>query len=287
MSEWKNFRKKNYGKNICAMYGKGVIDFAPESMENITNGNFKSYDEYLVVQRDSCGKNRRYFEMCYYHIGGAYADFKGKILRFDETKGKVLFKRIMLNGMYGDGTGFYGKEDHVWMDKADFEELSVNDCVQFEADIYRYMRKKDGKLIDYGLQNPKEIRKIESYEVPTDEELIDQQLNQLVCETCRYQEQCYLGMCIANKQEREARFQLLKNFQPGKFTPFTVLLAYELEYRMFLQTGGITLSEKDPNFKIMKKLISICKSYPVYYMGDVKEAFAKMTLPEKARIYIE
>ena len=37
----------------------------------------------------------------------------------------------------------------------------------------------------------------------------------------------------------------------------------------------------------MKKLISICKSYPVYYMGDVKEAFAKMTLPEKARIYIE
>lgn len=92
MSEWKNFRKKNYGKNVCAMYGKGVIDFAPESMENITNGNFKSYDEYLVVQRDSCGKNRRYFEMCYYHMGGAYADFKGKILRFDETKGKVLFK---------------------------------------------------------------------------------------------------------------------------------------------------------------------------------------------------
>ena len=70
MSEWKNFRKKNYGKNVCAMYGKGVIDFAPESMENITNGNFKSYDEYLVVQRDSCGKNRRYFEMCYYHMGG-------------------------------------------------------------------------------------------------------------------------------------------------------------------------------------------------------------------------
>ena len=90
-----------------------------------------------------------------------------------------------------------------------------------------------------------------------------------------------------NEQEREARFQLLKNFQPGKFTPFTVLLAYELEYRMFLQTGGIALSEKDPNFKIMKKLISICESYPVYYTGNVKEAFAKMTLPEKARIYIE
>lgn len=225
--------------------------------------------------------------MCYYHMGGAYADFKGKILRFDETKGKVLFKRIMLNGMYGDGTGFYGKEDHVWMDKADFEEFSVNDCVQFEADIYRYMRKKDGKLIDYGLQNPKEIRKIESYEVPTDEELIDQQIRQLVCETCRYQEQCYFGMCIANEQERENRFNLLKNLQPGKFTPYTVMLAYELEYRIFLQTGGITLSEKNPNFKIMKKLISICESYPVYYTGDVKEAFAKMAMPEKNRIYIE
>lgn len=281
------FPQKNYGKNVCAMYGKGVIDFATESMENITNGNFKSYDEYLVVQRDSCGKNRRYFEMCYYHMGGAYADFKGKILRFDETKGKVLFKRIMLNGMYGDGTGFYGKEDHVWMDKADFEEFSVNDCVQFEADIYRYMRKKDGKLIDYGLQNPKEIRKIESYEVPTDEELIDQQIRQLVCETCRYQEQCYFGMCIANEQERENRFNLLKNLQPGKFTPYTVMLAYELEYRIFLQTGGITLSEKNPNFKIMKKLISICESYPAYYTGDVKEAFAKMAMPEKNRIYIE
>ena len=99
---------------------------------------------------------------------GSSADFKGQILRFDQQKNKVLFKRIMVNGMYGDGIGFVGKEDHVWMDRTGFELFNPGDCLWFEADIYRYMRKSDGKLIDYGLRNPDNIEKIESYEVPTD-----------------------------------------------------------------------------------------------------------------------
>jgi hypothetical protein len=33
--------------------------------------------------------------------------------------------------MYSDGTGFEGKEDHVWLDLSGFEKFSVGDCVGF------------------------------------------------------------------------------------------------------------------------------------------------------------
>lgn len=183
MSEWKYFRKKYYGKDIYFDYNGGVIDFKPDSMDNVENGAFLSYDEYPDVQLRSCGKSRRFFELCCYHGVGAFAYFKGRILRFDNAKGRVLFKRILVDGIYGDGIGFRGKEDHVWMDKAGFEQFEPDDCVCFEAEIYRYMRKQNGKLIDCGLRSPEEIEKIESYEVPTDEELVDQQIDRLVCET--------------------------------------------------------------------------------------------------------
>ena len=217
-------------------------------MQDVENGDFKSYDEYLEVQKRSCSKVRQFFEPCYYHVSGLTADFKGQILRFDQRKNKVIFKRIMVNGMYGDGIGFVGKEDHVWIDRTGFESFQPGDCLRFEADIYRYMRKGNGKRIDYGLRNPDNIEKIDSYEVPTDEQLIDQQIDQLVCETCRYFDHCYLGMCVA------------KNFRcdPTK-----------------------------PNFPIIKKMLEICQAHPVYYVGNPQEAFVKMLIPDKPRMYIE
>ena len=290
MSDWKQFRKKHYKKDVRELYAEegccldGMIDFNPESMANVAGGEFRSYDEYLEVQKCSCGKTRRYFEICYYHEAGADAGFKGRILRFDDKK--VLFKRIMVDGLYGDGTGFFGKEDHVWMDKADFAQFKPEDCVSFEAEVYRYMRKKDGKLIDYGLRNPTMITPLESYEVPTDEELINQQIDQLVCETCMYHDQCY-SMCIANEQDRRERFETLKNLQPGKFTPLTVMLAYELEYRMMTQMGGFNLDPKDPNYEVVKRIVEICEAHPVYYVGDPMEAFYKMLYMEKPRLYVE
>jgi len=182
---------------------------------------------------------------------------------------KLPFAESWLKDFVFDGTGFVGKEDHVWMDADGFEEYKPEDCVLFHADIYRYMKHGNGKLIDYGLRNPWDISRIESYEVPTDEELIDQQIRQLVCETCRYYDQCYMDFCMANEEEREERFQFLKNLQPGKFTGATVLAAYELEYRMLLQTGGIKLDKNDRNYEAMVKLAKYCAERPVYYTGDV------------------
>jgi hypothetical protein len=189
--------------------------------------------------------------------------------------------------MYHDGISFFGKEDHVWMDKEPFANYSVGDCLRFSADICRYLRTGNGKSIDYDLEKPRLIRKIPSYEVPTDQELVDQQIEQIVCETCRYYEHCYMGMCIANEHERKERIDTLKSLEPGKFTPLTVMLAYELEYRMWMQMGGIRLDKKDPKYDVMKKFIEICVSHPVYYTGDVEEAFFKLTYPEKPRMYIE
>ena len=173
------------------------------------------------------------------------------------------------------------------MARTGFELFNPGDCLWFEADIYRYMRKSDGKLIDYGLRNPDNIEKIESYEVPTDEQLIDQQIDQLVCETCRYFDHCYLGMCVANEEERKERFETLKNFQPGKFTPFTVMLAYEMEYRVIMQDKNFRCDPTDPNFPIIKKMLDICQAHPVYYVGNPQEAFVKMLFSDKPRMYIE
>jgi len=248
MENWEEMKKEFYGTDALVTIGSGLVNFNKAKMKSVdTKGiTFKSYDEYLEIQKNSCGKNRRYFEMCYY-TGDMYCDFKGQIERFDRKNGKVVFKRIMVDGIFSDGCGYKGKEEHVWMDIKGFEIYSENECLKFSAEIHRYLKTKNGKLIDYDLRNPEDISKIEKYEVPTDEDLIDQQIKQLICETCRYQDQCYCGvngMCFLNKQERNERFETLKNFQPGKFTILTVMLAYELEYRIFYQMGGIKLFNK-------------------------------------------
>lgn len=50
--------------------------------------------------------------------------------------------------MYLDGVMFDDKEDHVRMSKTGFEELDVGDSVSFSADVYRYVKTGNGKLID-------------------------------------------------------------------------------------------------------------------------------------------
>lgn len=286
MSDWNKLKRKFYKKNYRTTFEAGMIDFSPDSMNTVRGGSFKSYDEYLEVQRQSCGKQRRYLEQCYYeHCFDV--ECKGQIERFDDARGKVLFKRIMISGMHSDGCGFYGKEDHVWTDKAAFGDYSPEDCVRFTAIVYRYLRHGEGKSIDYGLENADSVSKCGSYEVPTDEQLVQQQIEQLVCETCHFHDHCFMGMCVANEQERLHRIETLKSLQPGKFTPFTVLLAYELEYRVMFQNGGIRLDPKSKDYPIMKKLAEICAAHPVHYTGDVEEALVRMAYPENARLYIE
>lgn len=92
---------------------------------------------------------------------------------------------------------------------------------------------------------------------------------------------------MANEAERKERFETLKNFQPGKFTPFTVMLAYELDYRVIMQDKNFRCDPTDPNFPIIKKMLEICQAHPVYYVGNPQEAFVKMLFSDKPRMYIE
>ena len=128
MEDFSEFKKVNYGKNICAQTEGGVIFFDPDSLKEVVGAGTMTYDEYLDVQFQSMGKIRSYFEMCYFNYA---MEFKGQIERV--TKNNVCFKRVFVSGMYGDGVMFDGKEDHVWVDKSGFGSYYIGDCVTFYA----------------------------------------------------------------------------------------------------------------------------------------------------------
>ena len=114
--------------------------------------------------------------------------------------------------MCPDGEVFDGKEDHVWMDKTGLEQFCVGDCLSFEAEVYRYVKTGNGKMIDFGLRNPSplSVKKIESYDLPSDKELMRQEINLVICETCFLSEQCNRTYCIMEpKQKRKLQNDML------------------------------------------------------------------------------
>lgn len=280
--EWEKIKKEHYMEDCCINVGDGFINFSLESMKDFSTDDFKSYDEYLDIQWKSLKNTRRYFEMCYYCE--EYSYFKGQIERM--TSDNILFKRILVSGMYSDGLGFEGKEDHVWMDKAEFEGYKAGDCLRFSAEVYRYIKKNNGKMMDYGLRNPEGIEIIQSYEIPTDEDLINQQIDQLVCETCLFTNHCYMGMCIADEKDREEKIAFLKQIEPGKFTEFTVLAAYEMAGQVFSQLTGGKLDKNDPNYEINKKIINEAGKRNAGCVWPLEKALCSMLIPEKPRLYI-
>ena len=59
-------------------------------------------------------------------------------------------------------------------------------------------------MIDFGLKDPVEIRKVGEYEVPLDEQLRIQAAEQIVCtDLCMFRDHCD-GFCIANQEWKEA-----------------------------------------------------------------------------------
>lgn len=72
--------------------------------------------------------------------------------------------------------------------------IKIGDCVSFIGEVLPYVR-KDGTY-DLGIENPEDIKKIENYELPSDEQIMIQFLKQLRCETCLYSEQCYGTFCM-------------------------------------------------------------------------------------------
>ena len=107
------------------------------------------------------------------------------------------------------------QEDHVWMDIEPFEEYQVGDCLSFGGEIYRYLKTKNGKQISFGIREPYDIKKIESYELPSDDDMLMQAVDQMICEVCMFNEHCYMGMCIANEEWREGLRKTLFNAAKG------------------------------------------------------------------------
>ncbi len=198
----------HYGENTV-LSDYGGLDFSPKAMNDIVGGEKLSYNDYLDIQIQSNGKQRTSFKNCYYNYP---CEFKGQIEKI--TKDTICFNRIYILGMYLDGDMFEGKEDHVWMDKKGFESFKVGDCVKFFAEVYRYLKTSNGKLIDYSLRNPEGIKKIGSYELPSDEELIMQEIDYIICETCYLGEQCNRMCCMRPQKEiRQLKKQMMQTIQ--------------------------------------------------------------------------
>ncbi|MDE7269995.1 MAG: hypothetical protein K2N81_05925 [Acetatifactor sp.] len=199
MDNFREFKKANYGKKVCAFVEGGVVYFDPDSLKEVVGAGNMMYDEYLDTQIRSLGKYRSGFEACYFNFP---MGFKGQIEKM--TKNTVCFKRVFIEGMYADGTMFDGKEEHVWMSKSGFESFQVGDCVEFFAEIYRYVKTGNGKLIDYSLRNPEGIKKIANYKLPSDDDLVKQEVKQIICETCFLSEQCNKVFCMRSLKNRRA-----------------------------------------------------------------------------------
>lgn len=184
-----------YGEKNCVSSENGIVFFDPDSQKDVVGAEKMSYDEYLGVQLASLGRDcRSGFASGFFHY---LLEFKGQIEKVNAKH--ICFKRIFISGMYPDGICFDDKEDHVWMDKTGFEELDVGDSVSFSADVYRYIKTGNGKLIDYGLRNPIGIKKIEKYQLPSDDELRMQMIREIICETCYLSEHCNRVSCILSK----------------------------------------------------------------------------------------
>ncbi len=200
--KWVKTKKAHYGSKTCMQVYGGIIDFDPEKQKDLVGGEKISYDEYLDLQMMACENKdgiRWYFAKCYYYIP---LEFKGKI---ECITGKaVCFKCIYVSGMYLDGSCFEGKEDHVWIEKRGLEGYGVGDYLSFNAEPYRYIKTSSGKQINFGLRNPQDIKKIDRYELPSDEALMLQFIDAIICETCYLKEQCYGVVCLRNEKDLQS-----------------------------------------------------------------------------------
>ena len=145
----------HYGDDTVVSSEIGCLDFSPAGKFDVVGGEKLTYDEYIDIQIRSSRKQRTWFEMCYYNLP---SEFMGCIEK--KTKKNICFKRIYVSGMYPDGCDFFeGKEDHVWMGIQGFEDFKTGDCVSFFADVYKYIKTGNGKVLDYSLRTPRELNR--------------------------------------------------------------------------------------------------------------------------------
>lgn len=135
---------------------------------------------------------REGFKECFCNAIGSY--FKGQII--DEKNNKFLFKRIFIQYTDFSGMVHKRKEDHVWIDADKFRKagLQKGDYTEFWGEVYIYQRKN--KTHELGIRNPDMIKKIKEYDLPSDEELLEQFVQQVKCATCLCAEQCCRTFCL-------------------------------------------------------------------------------------------
>lgn len=120
-------KEGHWGQNVIVDTQEwGYIDFLPNGKKEVFGGEKLTYEEYLDAQM-AIGRNiRGAFFLCHHEVPLGFA---GQIERI--TQKNICFKRIYVSGMYMDGECFGGKEDHVWMSIAGFEDYQVGDCLEF------------------------------------------------------------------------------------------------------------------------------------------------------------
>lgn len=202
--EDKEMFSMSYGENNVAFTENGIIFFSPESKNDVVGAEKMTYDEYLEVQIRSLGKYRVGFVKCYFNTP---MGFMGQVEKV--TADYLCFKRIFISGMFADGEMFDGKEDHVWMDRTGLERFCVGDCLSFHAEIYRYVKTGNGKRIDFGLRNPAAVKRIEAYDLPSDEDLMRQKINWIRCENCLLSKQCNQTYCMKHHLKQKLQNDML------------------------------------------------------------------------------
>ena len=180
--EWKLIQKKYYGKNTWVSVNDGMIDFSPNGMKKVKGGEQLTYPDYLKIQYSSLGHTKVGLERVFFD---AYsARFKGEITK--KIHDHLLFKKLYIDAIDSDLVGYVDSEDHVWMSAKPFNDLKINDCVEFDAKVYRYLKVGHGKRIDYGLVNPKNIKRITPYSLPSSEQIKRQIVDDLLWSTSKY-----------------------------------------------------------------------------------------------------
>lgn len=190
-----------------------------------------SYEEYLELQKASGDEVRHDLEKAYYE--NCWVACKGQIEKINKAKGRICFERVYLDIFSCDGNGFMGKEDHVWMECSGFESYKAGDNLSFTAEIYRYVKTGNGKMLDFGLRNPQGIRKIGGgYDLLSDEELELQAADEFICrELCLYKEHCYGTACLADADWRKTMRKELSGLENRKESRWHVGRHREMKVR--------------------------------------------------------
>lgn len=144
---WEVAKRELSGSRLGVITEWGFIDFDPAGLKNLVGGEGLSYEEYLELQKASGDRIRHDLEKAYYE--NCWVSCKGWIEKSSKAKGRICFERIYLGALSCDGNGFFGKEDHVWMESKGFEGYQIETNLSFTAEIYRYVKTGNGKMLDF------------------------------------------------------------------------------------------------------------------------------------------